>query len=67
MKTSHILAALGLAVSAFALPAAALADPPYGGYYYFNDGAGTCGYMQETPYGWQVVMTFVCPREVSGD
>ena len=65
MKRLRKFAALGLAAAAFAMPATAFADPPYG-YYYFNDGNGTCGYMQETPYGWQVVMTFVCPREVSG-
>ena len=63
-------ASLALAVAAFVAPTAAFADdpppPPGTGYYYFNDGQGNCGYAQETPYGWQVIMTFRCPNEVSG-
>lgn len=61
------LASLGLVAAALAMPSTALAEDPPVGWYYFNDGAGTCGYMQQTPYGWQVIMTFPCPREVSGD
>ena len=62
-------ASLALVVAAFVAPTTAFADDPPDpgtGYYYFNDGQGTCGYMQETPYGWQVIMTFPCPREVGG-
>lgn len=64
-------ASLAFVAAALALPGTAMADdippPPGAGYYYFNDGQGGCGYAQETPYGWQVVMTFPCPREVSGN
>ena len=65
MKSSMLrkAAVIGAFVAATVMPTAAFADE---GYYYFNDGQGTCGYMQETPYGWQVIMTFPCPREVSG-
>jgi hypothetical protein len=63
-------ASLALVAAALVVPTTAMADdvppPPGTGYYYFNDGAGTCGYAQQTPWGWQVVMTFPCPREVSG-
>ena len=65
---------LGLAAAAMVMPTTAFADepsppppPPGTGIYYFNDGGGTCGYIQQTPYGWQVIMTFPCPREVGTD
>jgi hypothetical protein len=78
MKKSRLrsFASLGLVVAAFVMPTMAFADDPpppppppppdgpTGGYAYFNDGNGTCGYAQQTPYGWQVIMTFNCPREV---
>ncbi len=62
------LAMLGLFASSLVSPTIAFADDPPdppGGYYYFNDGAGTCGYAQETPWGWQVIMTFPCPRRTA--
>ena len=67
MKSSMLrrVAALSVLAAAAIAPTAAFADPP--GIYYFNDGNGTCGYYQITPYGVQVIDTFPCPREVSGD
>jgi hypothetical protein len=58
---------LGLVAAALVTPTLAFAgdDPPVG-IFYFNDGNGTCGYYQETPYGPQVIDTFPCPREVGG-
>lgn len=80
MKKSRFgnFATLGLVLSAFIMPGAAFADPlnpppppppppPGTGYAYFNDGNGTCGYAQQTSYGWQVIMTFPCPREMGTD
>lgn len=66
--TMRNFAAVGLFALAALTPTAAMADEdPPTGWYYFNDGNGTCGYAQQTPYGWQVIMTFPCPREVGGD
>ena len=58
------LAVIGVFFAAAVAPTAAFADP---GIYYFNDGSGTCGYYINTPYGPQIIDTFPCPREVSGD
>jgi len=56
------MAGLGLAVAAGMTPSVAVAQQY--GYYYFNDGNGTCGYISCGPYGCAVVDTFPCPREV---
>ena len=57
-----------VAVSIFAAaavaPTVAFADDY--GIYFFNDGNGTCGYYQVTPYGTQIIDTFPCQREVGG-
>ena len=55
---------LGLVVAAAMTPGVAFAQY---GYYYFNDGAGNCGYISCGPYGCAVVETFPCPREVGDD
>lgn len=57
----------GLAAMAALVPTAAFAQMSGWGLWYFNDGAGTCGYISCGPNGCSVIDTFPCPREVSGD
>ena len=71
MKKSiiRVSAALAMVVGTVLTPTVASAQ--YGctsqcGYFYFNDGAGTCGYVSCSQYGCGVIDTFPCPNEVSG-
>lgn len=69
MKKSiiRVSAALAMVVGTALVPAAASAQGGSGwGYFYFNDGAGTCGYISCGAYGCGVIDTFPCPNEVSG-
>lgn len=54
------LTVVALTVGAALTPAVALADTIT----YFNDGNGTCGYVDCGAYGCQVIDTFPCPREL---
>jgi hypothetical protein len=56
------LAVLSIFVGTAIAPTAALADP-----YYFNDGAGTCGWIDCGPNGCAILISYPCPREVGGD
>jgi hypothetical protein len=68
MKKSMIrFTALAMFVGAALSPTAAIAQGGGGwGYFYFNDGNGTCGWISCGAYGCGVIDTFPCPREVSG-
>ena len=67
MKKSIIrVAALAMFVGAALSPAAAIAQGNGWPAYYFNDGAGTCGWIQCGPNGCAIMDMFPCPREVSG-
>ncbi|HYI48853.1 MAG TPA: hypothetical protein VEX35_10355 [Allosphingosinicella sp.] len=68
MKKSIIrISAAAMFVGAALAPTAAIAQGGSGwGYFYFNDGAGNCGYISCGAYGCSVVDEFPCPREVSG-
>jgi hypothetical protein len=68
MKKSmfRVYAALAMTVGAALSPTAAIAQGNSWPGWYFNDGAGTCGWIQCGPNGCVVMDTFPCPREVSG-
>jgi hypothetical protein len=59
-------AAVGLFAVAAMSPTAVSAQSGWGAWY-FNDGAGTCGWVSCGPNGCSVISSFPCPREVSGD
>ena len=69
MKTAMLRKiAVGLfAFAAIAPTAAIAADYSSWGLHYFNDGAGSCGYISCGPDGCIVIDEFPCPREVGGD
>lgn len=62
MKRFRKIAIMSIFAGMALTPSAALADP-----YYFNDGAGTCGWIDCGQNGCVTLITFPCPREVGGD